>query len=44
MKEGMIIGIMLGMIAGAIIVQSNKKAADLVEMGKEKLKEEINKI
>ena len=44
MKEGLIIGLMLGLIAGAVIVQSNKKAEALVELGKEKLKEEVNKI
>lgn len=44
MKEGLIIGLMLGLIAGAVIVQSNKKAEELVQKGKEKLKEEINKI
>ena len=44
MKDSLILGMALGFVVGAVLVQSNKKAEKIVEMGKEKIKEEINKI
>ena len=44
MKEGLMIGLALGLIAGAIIVTNNKKAEQLVEKGKKAVKKQIEKL
>ena len=42
--EKLIVGMALGFIVGAIVVHSSKKAQDIIEQGKEKVKEQIEKI
>lgn len=44
MKEGLLIGLALGLIAGAIIVTNNAKAEQLVEKGKKAVKKQISKM
>lgn len=44
MRDGILVGMSLGIIVGAVLVNTNKKAEKLVESGKEKLKEQINKL
>lgn len=44
MKEGLLIGFALGLIAGAIIVTNNTKAEQLVEKGKKAVKKQISKM
>lgn len=44
MDDKLIIGLAMGFIVGALLVHSNKKAAQLIETGKEKIKETIDKI
>ncbi|MGN1213068.1 MAG: hypothetical protein ACI4TZ_03395 [Christensenellales bacterium] len=44
MNDNLIFGLALGFIAGAILVHSNQKANQMIEEGKEKIKETIDKI
>ncbi len=44
MKEGLILGMAIGIIAGAVIVGSSKKAQDIVEKGKKAVKKKIEKM
>lgn len=44
MKEGLLIGMALGLIAGALIVTNNKKAEELVQKGKKAIKKQVEKI
>ena len=44
MKEGLIIGLALGVIVGAVIVTHNQKAEKLVEKGKKAVKKQIEKL
>ncbi len=44
MCDGILVGMMLGAVAGAIIVQTCKPARDAIEKGKEKLKEKVAKL
>ena len=43
MKEGLI-GIALGIICGALLVQSNPKAQEIVEKGKNLVKNKVSKM
>ena len=38
MKEGILFGMIVGMIAGAILVESYKPARDIVQDGQKKIK------
>ena len=44
MKDCLIIGMALGFIAGAILVQSNKDARELVKQSKDAVKQKIEDI
>ena len=44
MKDCLLIGMALGFIAGALLVQGNKQAQDLVKQGKEVVGKKINEI
>ena len=44
MKEGLIIGLALGVIVVAVIVTNNQKAEKLVEKGKKAVKKQIEKL
>ncbi len=44
MKDCLIIGMALGFIAGAILVQSNKEARELVKQSKDAVKQKIEDI
>ena len=44
MEEGLIIGLALGVIVGAVIVTNNQKAEKLVEKGKKAVKKQIEKL
>lgn len=44
MKESLIMGIALGLIAGALIVTNNSKAQEMVEKGKKAIKKQVEKI
>jgi len=44
MKDCVIIGMALGLIAGALIVSNNQKAQQLVEKGKKVVKEQVEKM
>ena len=41
MNDGVILGMLLGAVAGAIIVQTCKPVRDAIEKGKQKLKEKV---
>lgn len=44
MKEGLIIGLALGVIIGAVIVTNNQNAEKLVEKGKKAVKKQLEKL
>lgn len=44
MNDNLIIGMALGFIAGAILAHNNQKVNQMIEEGKEKVKETIDKI
>lgn len=44
MKDCFLMGIALGLIAGALIVTNNVKAEELVEKGKRAVKKQIEKM
>jgi len=44
MCDGVLIGMMLGAVAGAILVQTCKPVRDAVEKGKQKLKDQVAKM
>lgn len=44
MKEAFCIGMMLGIVVGAVIVNSNKQAANLVEKGKDAVKKQLENL
>ena len=44
MKDCLIIGMAIGFIAGAILVQSNKEARELVKQSKDAVKQKIEDI
>ncbi len=44
MKDGILCGMALGLIAGALIVSKNQKAQQLVEKGKKEVKKQIEKM
>ena len=44
MKESLIIGLALGLIAGAVIATSNNKARDIIEKGKDEVKKQVAKM
>ncbi len=41
MKDALVIGLIVGFMAGAVYVQSNKDARKMVEKGKEALKKQL---
>mgnify|MGYP003475065406 CR=1 FL=1 len=43
MKDCLLVGMALGLIAGALIVTHNKKAEQLVEKGKKAIKKQVEK-
>ncbi len=44
MKDCLLIGMALGVIAGALIVTNNPKAKELAEKGKKAIKKHVEKI
>lgn len=44
MNDKLLIGLALGFVVGAIMVHSNQKVGQMIEQGKEKVKETIDKI
>jgi len=44
MSDGVIIGMILGAVAGVILVQTCKPVRDAIEKGKQKLKEKVAKM
>ena len=44
LDDKLIIGMALGFIVGAIVVHSNKKVQQVIEDGKEKIKEKIEQM
>lgn len=44
MCDGVLIGMMLGAVAGAILVQTCKPVRDAVEKGKQKFKDQVAKM
>lgn len=44
MKDTLLIGFALGLIAGALIVTNNTKVAGLVEKGKKAVKKSVSKM
>ena len=44
MNDNLILGLAIGFIAGAILVRSNRQVNEMIEDGKEKVKETIDKI
>lgn len=44
MKEGLIVGIAVGIVAGAILVKNCPQAKKLLDDGEKQIKKEINKI
>ncbi|MGN1227636.1 MAG: hypothetical protein ACI4TX_03240 [Christensenellales bacterium] len=44
MKECLIVGMALGFLVGAVLVQSNKQAQDVVKQGKEMVTKKIQEI
>ena len=44
MKDNMILGLAIGFMIGALLVHSNQKASQVIEQGKQKVIEQIEKI
>ena len=44
MKDCVLIAMALGFIAGALVVSNNSKAQEIVEKGKNAIKEQVKKI
>ena len=44
MSDNLIVGMALGFAIGAILIHSNQNASKLIDDGKEKIKEAIDKI
>ena len=44
MKDNMILGLAIGFIVGALLVHNNQKASQVIEQGKQKVIETIEKI
>lgn len=44
MKDCLLLGMALGLIAGALIVTNNSKAEQLVEKGKKAIKKQVEKM
>lgn len=44
MKDGLIIGAALGMIAGAYLAKNNQEVSKLLDKGEKKIKQEMNKL
>jgi len=44
MSDGIIIGMLLGAVAGAILVQTCKPVREAIEKGKQKFKEKVAKM
>jgi F0F1-type ATP synthase membrane subunit b/b' len=44
MKDCLLIGMALGFIAGAILVQGNREAQNIVKQGKEAISKKINEV
>ncbi len=44
MKDCLLLGMALGLIAGALIVTNNAKAEEMVEKGKKAIKKQIEKM
>lgn len=44
MKDGILCGVALGFIAGALYVTNNAKAQQVVEKGKQEVKKQIEKM
>lgn len=44
MKDCMLIGLALGFVAGAIFVQGNKRAQDLVQQGKDAVGKKMEEV
>lgn len=44
MKDSVILGIVLGFIAGALVVTHNNKAQEIVEKGKKAIKQQVKKM
>lgn len=44
MKDGVILGMLIGAVAGAIVVQTCKPVQDIIEKGKQKFKEKVAKM
>ena len=43
MRNGVIIGMAIGAILGAVLVEGNPPAAELVQKGKQAVKQKVNK-
>lgn len=44
MNDNLILGLAIGFVVGAIMVHSNQKASEFIDDGKQKIKEQIDKI
>lgn len=44
MCDNLILGMAIGFVIGAMLVHSNQKANQIIDEGKEKIKDAINKI
>lgn len=44
MCDGILVGMVLGALAGAVLVQTCKPVRDAVEKGKQKIKEQVAKM
>ena len=44
MKDGILVGMALGFLIGAIVVTNNEKAKEIVNKGKKIAKEQVKKI
>lgn len=44
MKDGLLIGLALGLIAGALIVTNNSKVEQIVQKGKKAVKKQLEKL
>lgn len=44
MKEGLIVGLALGVLTGALLATQNSRVADMVQKGKSAVKKQVEKI